>query len=268
MDVDIEMSNYSCFSSEENGFHEGNLVYRTRDELGEILVVDFQQFRVLTFGSVYEQSRVDLNNPHILIHEYTRVMMMVLAFTSPNHATILGLGGGCLIRSLFHLLPDCELHIVELRHQVFQIATDYFGIPSTADLKVTISDAKHQLKNSGTGSTGVIFADMYHAYGMNPYQMQQRFVTHCHRVLDDRGWLVINYHQMPDVDGPFFGWLRGLFSDVLICPAESGNHILFATKDRLPAELKKFYPILEELENRMGVELTPLFERLVRWNRN
>src|SRR5262249_21924672 len=122
--IQIMQGIFRAINREHNSNHKvykghGDIIYRTSDAWGDILVIDDEHYRNLTFDSIYEQSRMDRRNPHSLVYQYTRAMMLVLAFIKPRHATILGLGGGCLLRSLYHVLPKCELHTIELRQRVY-----------------------------------------------------------------------------------------------------------------------------------------------------
>jgi spermidine synthase len=255
---------FNIFTSERDLF--GNpIIYRTNDALGDLLVIDHHHYRSLTFDSIYEQSSMDLRRPFLLVHEYMRAMMLVLAFINPQHATLLGLGGGCLLRSLYHILPDCNLQVVELRHRVHEIAADFFGLPTSDRINITIADAKHLLKHTKDANTDIIFADMYHADGMNPLQIQQQFIKQCHRILNDAGWLVINYHDLPDANSAFCQYIHSLFSDLLVCTLASGNNILFASKQQL-GDLQQFDTAIPDLEEKLESSLMHLFKRLTRLN--
>ena len=135
------MSNSNVYTGERDFFGDP-IIHRTNDAWGDILVIDHRCYRNLTFDSICQQSSMHLNRRHILVHEYTRAMMLVLAFIKPRHVTILGLGGGCLLRSLYHILPKCELQAVELRQRVYEVATEFFGIPLSKKVTITIADAK------------------------------------------------------------------------------------------------------------------------------
>src|SRR5690554_5818012 len=108
---------------------DGTIVHSTSDSIGNILVVDYPTYRVLSFDSIYEQSGFYLEKPYALVHEYTRIMMLVLGFCEPRHITLLGLGGGSLLRSLHHYLSHCNFTVIELRKKVYEIAKEYFDIP-------------------------------------------------------------------------------------------------------------------------------------------
>lgn len=240
------------------------IICRTSDKFGDILVIDRSPFRVLTFDSSYDQSSIDLKNPDTLVHEYTRAMMLVLAFNKPRHAMILGLGAGCLLRSLHHALPQCEVQAIELRQRVYEVASEFFGIPVNKNITITISDAEHHLYISSEASTDIIFADMFSAYCMNPFQMQQDFVSQCYRVLNKSGWLVINYHDIPDLNTPFFNFICSIFSDVFLYKTVAGtNNVLFASKCAVKP-LHYFKTAVVELEKKLGNKSINFFNRLTR----
>ena len=245
----------------EKDFFGNPIVYTTKDQWGDIMVIDRKECRVLAFDPVYEQSCIDLKKPHIPVHEYTRIMLLVLAFINPHHITILGLGGGCLLHCLNYLLPRCTLFSVELREKVYQIALDFFRIPTQHNINVLISDAKLAMGRCKDRSTQIIFADMYQSYGMNPFQMQKKFIQQCHRVLDDTGWLVVNYHQLPEFNSSFIQCLQCYFAEVFVCPALSGNYILFARKYSVGA-INKHQASVFELEKQLNIKLTHLFKRI------
>lgn len=180
---------------------EGKIVRSTSDTYGNILVVDYPRYRALSFDSVYEQSGFCLEKPYTLVHEYIRIMMLVLGFTEPSHTTLLGLGGGSLLRSLHHYLSHCDFHVVELRAKVYDIAREYFDIPSDERVWVSIDDAALQIQSSKNASTDIIFADLYDAYHMDPVQAQKQFALQCSRTLTKNGWLVMNFHRLKPIAG-------------------------------------------------------------------
>lgn len=254
------MSKINNYVEKQNFFNDP-VIYCTNDAWGNILVIDHKPYRILTFDSQYEQSSMNVENPHFLVHEYTRAMMLVLAFMQPAHVTILGLGGGCLLRSLHSILPSCELHAVELRLCVYEVTAEFFGIPVSNKIQISIADAKQYLRESDVRSTDIILADMYNAYGINPYQMQVRFIHECYRVLSNEGWLVINYHELAHLDQSFFKCIGSLFAEVFICNLPCGNNILFASKYKIDS-LHQFDLDIKQLEKQLQTKLLHLFRQI------
>lgn len=255
------MPKHTIFTHRQESFRD-SIVFRTHDKFGDILVTDRFPYRSLSFDSIYEQSCIDLIKPLELVHEYTHAMMLVLAFVRPKHATILGLGGGCLLRSLNSIFPKCDLHAVELRQRVYEAASEFFGLPDSKNITITISDAEQWLKNADDKSTDIVFADMFNAYSMNPFQIHMNFIHQCHRVLSKKGWLVVNYHERPDPS--FLKLLSGFFPDVFIYKTTTTtNNIIFASKGNIDS-LQPFKLTILGLEKKLGNRSINFFNRLIK----
>lgn len=204
--------------------------HEQRDKWGKILVLDQNNQRVLAFDSIYEQSRMDLNYPSRLVHQYTRAMLLALTFGNPEHVTLFGLGGACLLRAVHQVNPRIRLQAVELRAAVVEIARDYFGLPDSPLLSIEVADGRDYITQQPDACTDLIWADMYHALRADPFQMQQRFFCESQRILSDDGWLVINCHEFPPANGLFFRFLNMYFKEILICTVPSGNFVVYASK--------------------------------------
>lgn len=240
----------------------GSVVINTSDQLGTILVIDYPAVRVLSFDSGYEQSGYSMEKPYAVVHEYIRGMMLAVGFITPTHATILGLGGGSLLRSLHFFLPQCHFEVVELRPKVYELAKYYFDIPIDERVNVTIADAKSHLKKMADTSTNIIFSDLFDAYTMSPIQAQKEFVEECWRVLSKEGWLIINYHQLPHTDSIFFNALVAHFCKIFVFPVSIGNYILYACKSP-HIDVAEALPIIAQLEATLDTPFVSLFEKVV-----
>ncbi len=239
----------------------GKLIHRTSDEFGIMLVLDYPRYRVLSFDSVYEQSGFYLEKPYELVHEYTRIMMLTLGFITPKHITLLGLGGGSLLRSLHFYLDACEFHAVELRQQVFDIAKDYFDIPTDSRVNFSIDDAQLQLTTTKACSTDIIFSDIYDAADMSSIQVQKEFLVECERTLSKQGWLAINYHTLPNRHSDFFKTLRELFPSIIICAGEFNSHVLLASKNhRALTDISR--NTIAHIETVLGGDFLSIIDRL------
>lgn len=242
---------------------DGELVHHVRDALGSILVIDYRKHRILSFNSVFEQSKIERSRPYLPVHEYNRAMLLPMAFRRPGHATILGLGGGVLAGGLNRLLPDCEIHAVELRQAVVDVARQYFGLPATRRLRITVGDARQALMAMPDASTDLILADLYSADRMSPTQAQRRFVEHCDRVLSTDGWLAINYHRPPTRDGALFRQLRAHFPTLLSFKSKTNNTVLYASKGPV-ADLYEQDSRFGALEARLPIDWRRLMSRVNR----
>ena len=244
-------------------FEAEKLIHSCEDNWGEIQVLDNGRHRVLSFGSAYEQSCVDLNAPQRLVHEYTRAMSLALAFNTPLHVTCLGLGGGALANCVLQLMADCDLDVIELRQAVVTVAQDYFALPEDPRLRIHITDARDYLTASAEASTDLILADLYSASSMNPYQARKKFLAQCDRMLRPGGWLVINFHKLPSLNAPFFRWVQDFFPALLVCSTTSGNQVLFAGKTIMEDPRDKRSQV-REMEHATGMKLMSLLDRMIR----
>ncbi len=154
----------------------GDIVHVDRDNYGNILVIDDRKHRILSFDSIFEQSKIVRSAPHLPVHEYNRAMLLPIAFREPAHITVLGLGGGVLAHGLHRLLPESDIQVFELREKVASIARDWFALPETDRLKVTIQDARLAVENLPECGTEMILTDLYSADKMSPAQAQRQFI--------------------------------------------------------------------------------------------
>lgn len=258
------MDDFKANKKDLNQFYwNATLIHHEKDEWGDIIITQEENCRILSFEGVYEQSRQCIDNPTLLTHDYTQSMLLVLAFIKPKHITILGLGGGCLVRALHELLNKTKIEAVELRQAVLDVTKKYFGLPETPLINIHIIDAKQYIKKQAQAVTDIIFADMYHAYEMESFQQQKRFLNDSYHMLTTNGWLVINFHKMPDVNSIFFDRLNTLFEVVLICPVPYGNYILFAGKSSLKTDIGSHLLKLKPYQDKMPIRFDLLFKRIM-----
>lgn len=206
-----------------------NEIHRSYDEYGPLQVLDDGHKRYLAFGNDDEQSCQLIRQPHILQHEYTRAILLVLLMVEPQHITVIGVGGGSLITTLHHLLPACDIEGVELRKDVVRLAYKYFQLPKANTISLHISDGFEYMVNTKKLSD-IIIADMYLADGIDQKQLTNEFIHHCHKKLNQGGWLVLNYWLDHQLEEYLATTLDTYFDQVYMCNTGGGNWILFAGK--------------------------------------
>lgn len=215
---------------------QGIRITERHDPFGPIQVYDDGLFRVLRFGDGGEQSRIDLQHPHIPVYQYTQSMLMALLFQpTPQQATVLGLGGGMLVHALHHYDSSLAIDVAELRATVAEIAQSHFMLPQTGQLTIHIADAHQFLADSNT-PTSLIFADIYSDEGMADDQLSESFIGHCHRLLDANGILVLNLWDEGRCIHPLAQQrILEQFGDHSLClPVPGGNLISFSFKGGCP----------------------------------
>ena len=239
-----------------------NEIYRTEDKFGPVVVRECKGVRTLCFDSLFEQSAMRVDNPLTLVHEYTRAMLLALLFKEPEHVVLLGLGGGSLLRSLHSFCSHADFQVVELRKSVIRIAIDHFYAPNDARVNFHNSNGIDYLNDAAVHSSDMVFADMYQAYSMEGFQSTDRFLEQCWKLLTGDGWLVINFHELPDFADPYLDRMCDLFPEVLCCGTSSGNYVIMCGKQKLAQSLLEFKHGLDELERRFDVCLERSFARI------
>jgi spermidine synthase len=205
-------------------------IARINDEYGSIQVFDRGNERYLMFDSPYEQSAFYKSEPARLLHTYTQAMMLVMLYGLPRHITVLGLGGGALANCLFRHYPLAQLQAVELRQAVIEAAYRFFQLPVDPRLNIAHMDAGAYLAQAEDDATDIVFADLYHSYEIDQYQLEPGFIAACHRVLRADGWLVLNYFCDDRDKIAGLKTLYGLFPVVKTCTTPNGNLIVLAGK--------------------------------------
>src|SRR5690554_5328587 len=150
-----------------------DIVYVTRDNYGNILVIDDRKHRILSFDSVFEQSKILRATPQVPVHEYNRAMLLPVAFTTPARVTVLGLGGGVLAHGLFTLLPEALIDVYELRRKVTEIARACCALPESDRLRIHVADARVAVDQLPPAGTDMILTDLYNADQMSPARSEE-----------------------------------------------------------------------------------------------
>ncbi len=244
---------------------EGEIIHHVRDAMGSVLVIDERKHRILTFNSLFEQSKIDRRTPYLPVHEYSRAMVLPAAFHMPARVTILGLGGGALASAFHHLNSECTIDVIELRQIVVDVAREFFSLPQTERMRVTVADAREALEKMPDASSDMILADLYNADRMSPAQGQRVFIDSCTRVLSDDGWLVLNYHRPPAPNDSWFRQLKQNFSVLLSFRSKTNNIVLYASKQPFEAMDSKD-PKLKELERNLPIAWRKLMAKVTRLN--
>lgn len=237
-------------------------IYRTEDSLGAVVVFDYADQRILTFDSMFEQSAFNRIKPQELVHDYCQAMLLVLLFKMPTRVTMLGLGGGSLLRTLHYYMLDINFEVVELRESVIDIASRFFELPESERVNIMQGDGFNYIKDSAVECTDIIFSDMFHSTGMDSCQNQVEFLTYCHKMLAVDGWLVINFHYLPEFNDPYMRSMCSIFSEVYCCSAGFGNYILFCGKTVLDQDLRAYRSSAFEFENKLETRLVTYLAKL------
>lgn len=216
---------------------KGICISTTIDEHGPIYVYQTRTSRILSFDGKIYQSCMKLNNINGLDLDYTQAMMTGLFFVpSVKIATIMGLGAGSMAKNLLSSFAKLNVHAVEYREAVVNIAKEHFHLPDTDRLTLHIDDAVSHMKHTDMKSD-IIFSDLYNSQGMEAKQVQSSYLRDCKNALNEQGVLVLNiWHTALSSREELDELLELEFENRLLCfEIESGNTIVLAFKNDIPA---------------------------------
>lgn len=253
--------------------YHGTMVHKTRDELGEIEVVDDATYRSLHFGSEPKQSSMLLRDPVYLALAYTRAMSSALLFTeSTRRFLLIGLGGGSLAKFLLHHFGNCQIDAVEFRQAVSEVAHSHFFLPQDDRIHIHIDDGGHFIRTADMARYGeydAIFVDAFLGHGIARSVCGMSFYDACRDRLAAGGVLSINLwsgdfisarDMLEDLGDSFDG-------NTLQLPVEGKDNIIaLATRGvKLKKQLRRIEERCKTLERLTGVEYN-LFYRQLRKN--
>ena len=219
----------------------GICISSTKDEHGPIYVYQTRTSRILSFDGKIYQSSMKLNNINGLDLGYTQAMMTGLFFVPTiKTATIMGLGAGSMAKNLLSIFSEVNVHAIEYREAVMEIAKKYFYLPDSDRLTLHIDDAMSYMKKNHLKSD-IIFSDLYNTEGMEPKQVQSSYLRDCKNALTEKGVLVLNIWHTALPSREELNELLSLeFENRLIrFEVESGNTIVLAFKNELPSIERK-----------------------------
>ncbi len=196
--------------------------------------------RALHIGSDTVQSAMRIARPNDLELSYTRSMMAFLLFLEqPCSVLLIGLGGGSLVKFIYHRMPWVRTRVVELNSRVVDIARQCFHIPGDDDrLSVVIGDGAEYVSRE-SAAADLIMVDGYDAESHVEELATRAFYRDCRARLSPGGMLVVNLWGGDRQFNDILRRIEGVFSEGTLClPAEKpGNVIVFAFRD-LPGAVR------------------------------
>ena len=236
----------------------GVCISSTADEHGPIYVYQTRTSRILSFNGEVQQSCMKLDDINGLAHGYTQAMMTGLLFIPEVFtATIMGLGAGSMAKNLLNSFSDLNVHAVEYRPAVVNVAMKYFHLPDDERLTIHIDDAVNYMKCNNIKSD-IIFSDLYNMDGMESKQVHASYLYDCKKALNKRGALVLNiWQEALKAPEELEDALSSVFKNRLLrFDVESGNTIILAFKHGVPAmKRKELLARAKDLQERMNIPL-------------
>ena len=236
----------------------GVRISSTADEHGPIYVYQTRTSRILSFNGEVQQSCMKLDDINGLAHVYTQAMMSGLVFIPDVFtATIMGLGAGSMAKNLLNSFSNLEVHAIEYRPAVVNVAIKYFHLPEDERLTIHIDDAV-QFMNHNRIKSDIIFSDLYNMDGMESKQVHASYLYDCKKALNKRGVLVLNiWQEAPKTAEALEETLSSVFKNRLLrFDVETGNTIILAFRNDIPAmKRKELLARAKCLQDKMNIPL-------------
>jgi spermidine synthase len=155
-------------------------------------------------------------------------------------ATIMGLGAGSMVKNLLTSFEETEIHAIEYREAIVEMAKRFFHLPENQRLNIHIDDAINFMKHNRIKSD-IIFSDLYNTDGMESRQIQSSYLHQCKEALKEDGVLVLNiWRQELRSQSELEEELSREFENRLVTfEVEGGNNIVLAFKNSLPIIKRK-----------------------------
>lgn len=240
---------------------QGELLFFSRDALGEVRVFDDGEKRMLSFGAEDEQSVCLKADPAYLVFEYTQAMLLGLLFDEPRKILCLGLGSGSLIRALQKHLKGIKITAVELRQIVIDSAQNFFYLPQSKRLNIHCAAAEDFLKED-TNRYDLIFSDLYLAQGVAEVQQERTYLEACNARLKQGGVLVLNFWGDAQLREALREHSQAIFQSVSWCSTREGNGVVFAAQSGLDFQSSHLRASAREWSRKLGYPLHNYLQRL------
>ena len=249
---------------------EKQVVYEVQSQYQLITVLDTPNgYRQLIFdgrfdGSDAIQSEMNLANHDELTLSYSRHIMVALPMVEKlRRILIVGLGGACMQRYLYKLLPDATIETAELDPVVREVATTFFFFKEDERQIVHLGDGRKFIEDS-KDKYDIIFLDAFSAVSI-PYMLTtQEFLKAVKDHLAVGGIVCANLWDgeadYPDILKTYSTVFPELH--VVKC-AYSGNSILLALPNKTGLTIKAWMDKAEAFEKThpTGLNLSQLIER-------
>lgn len=206
---------------------------QTNVETGKPYLKECDGILALHFDTLSIQSEMSIDLPDELVISYTRAMMSFLLFEpSPKCIAMIGLGGGSLAKYCYRYLPQAEITVVEINHDVIALRNE-FSIPADdARFKVLLGDGA-EFVTGAARQFDVLIVDGYDTAGLPVQLSSQQFYDDCFASLADNGIMVVNlWGGYPHYD-EYLARIHNSFSDrlVIVDAEDSVNKIVLAAKN-------------------------------------
>ena len=205
----------------EQQLQGGCVLASHRSGQAELRVFENKLFRWLCFDDEQAiQSCMLLAEPEKLILPYQQFMMMwqlLQRENPPTTASLLGLGGGDIIRYLQKYFPLMKIVAVDNEPQIARIASEHFLVrPDQKQLTLQIEDAKEFIKKPHQHD--LLLIDIVENNKLPGFLSEILFWKNCKESLNENGIMIANI--VPESEEHFLNtlkMLKNVFGHLPLC---------------------------------------------------
>lgn len=211
-------------------FFSKRRIHKSVAEDGSVDVSEQDGVRSLHLGSDTVQSSMRIAAPNALELHYTRSMMAFLLFQpEPREVLMIGLGGGSLVKYVYHHLAECHTTALEINPQVVAVARNLFFVPPDDDRLAILLEEGAQYVATHPACADVILSDGFDGEMLAEPLSTQLFFTDCRRALRPNGVFAINLWGSDPLFPTYLQRISAAFDGMTLClPSERhGNIIVF-----------------------------------------
>jgi len=268
---------FTCLCVSFSSFLAAEIIHKERSAYRNVVITEKNNTRCMSFESrkkaVSNQACINLKNKDKLVFEYTRSILVGLAYNpKPKRILIIGLGGGSLPKAFSELLPDTEVVSVEIDSAVAKLARKYFDYSESDKIKTSVMDGRVYVKRALRKQQYFdwIILDAFNGDYIPEHLLTIEFLTEVKKLLKPNGILSANTFNGSNLFDYESVTYQKVFKELRILKSPSkGNRIIFACNcDKIDQELQWDSQLADRLAP-YGTDLEMLVSRLsdeVNWD--
>jgi len=249
--------------------NHSRIIYRSSPPPG-ITVADDGYRRSLYLDGDSLQSCMLLNDPAVLVMEYSQAMMCALFFQGrPTRVLLIGLGGGSLVKFLLAACPAAVIEVAEINPEVVDVARHYFQLPEDGRLRILLAPGEEVIaqRQAAGDCYDLLLLDAFDDNGPAGALLDEQVLRRCRRLLGPNGVFAVNLWNRPKDNFPAtHAALATIFAGKTLKLALSENDsnvIVFGFSEPVQAKkLLQLKPTASALARRTGINFVRLLRQL------
>lgn len=255
-------------SVQADGFRTPNIVHQEKSLYRNILVVEGDGYRCMTFGRRHaRQTCIRPAAPEQLVLPYTQALLAGLFSTpAPRRVLVIGLGGGVMPRALHALAPQAVVDTVELDPAVLDVAKRYFGFQDGGYSQAYVDDGRVFVRKQRRAAVhyDLILIDAFDKSYIPEHMLTREFLAEVKSLLNPGGTVAANTFADGALVRHEAATYQSVFGDTMTLDMDNGNRIILAGRDGLPdlSTMKHNAAPLREAMLPLNVSVDDLLRRI------